>query len=555
MLGLERRQGIGLLIVALAAGCGGAERGSSDADTDVVADSLRYGGTAVVAYLVEPSSLNQFASIDNISLELQNFVLFTTLIRYDEDLRPVPYLAERWDTTAVADGLRLTFYIRDDVRWHDGAPTTAHDVAFTFDRIKDPAAAYPRASLLALYDSAVVSDSSTISFYLKRHPGFLDPWRTISPMPRHILGDVAPADLRQHPFGSVSPVGNGPFRFVEHRQGDRWVFEANPDFPEALGGRPRLDRLVYRVITESTTRLSDYVTGAVDVYLVVEPAQLRTVKNDPDTRVVSYPTRNYIFIAWNGRRPLFRDARVRRALTLGIDRAEIVSEVRNGLGVLAKGSVPPFHWAHYRDLEPLPYAPEAARALLDSAGWLDADGDGVREHGADRASFELVTNPSPSRQDIMTLVQAHLSRIGIEARPLVREAQSLGRDITSRERSFDAAVLGWSADFVIDDRVLFSCSHLEGAYQWASYCNPRVDSLLERVAVMEDRSRALPLWHEYQDILQREQPYTFLYYEVRANGVRHRLRDVRMDIRGALINVGEWWIAPDERREPRRTSE
>jgi peptide/nickel transport system substrate-binding protein len=178
----------------------------------------------------------------------------------------------------------------------------------------------------------------------------------------------------------------------------------------------------------------------------------------------------------------------------------------------------------------------------------------VRERGADRASFELVTNPSPSRQDIMTLVQADLARIGIEARPRVREAQSLGRDLTSPERSFDAAVLGWSADFVIDDRVLFSCSHLEGAYQWASYCNPRVDSLLERVAVMEDRSQTLPLWHEYQEILQREQPYTFLYYEVRANGIRSRLRDVRMDIRGALVNVGDWWIAPAERRQPRHTS-
>jgi ABC-type transport system substrate-binding protein len=109
----------------------------------------------------------------------------------------------------------------------------------------------------------------------------------------------------------------------------------------------------------------------------------------------------------------------------------------------------------------------------------------VREHDVNKASFELKTNQgNPTREQILTLVQAD------------------GADIVDPERRFDAFVIGWSADFNLDDRILFACSQLDGPYQWASYCNPRVDEILDRVAMMEDRSRALPLWHEYQEILQ-----------------------------------------------------
>jgi peptide/nickel transport system substrate-binding protein len=266
-------------------------------------------------------------------------------------------------------------------------------------------------------------------------------------MPQHLLGDVPPAELRQHPFGTETPTGNGPFRFVEHRAGDRWVYEANPAFPDALGGRPYFDRLVYRYIEEPTTRLAEFLTGEVDVYLIVAPAQVAEIEATPGARIVSYANRNYAFINWNGRRPLFQDARVRRALTLAIDRQEIVDAVQRGLGQVAKSSVPPSHWAHHTDLPPIAYDPDSARLLLDAAGWLDHDGDGVRDKDGIAASFELTTNPNPTREDILTLVQSDLKQVGIDVRTRVQESQSLGANITSPERSFDAFVLGWQTEF------------------------------------------------------------------------------------------------------------
>ena len=533
------------LSVAFFFGC--ADVGQRD-DAGDVPEPQRYGGIAVVSSLNEVNSMNHLASVDETSQELQNYVLFTTLIRYDESLSPVPYLAESWDTSSAGDQLALTFQLHDDVYWHDGTPTTASDVKFTFDRIKDEATAYARSSMLASYDSAVVEDAHTITFFLKRHPGFMDPWRAISPMPQHILGDVPPAELRQHPFGSVDPVGNGPFRFIEHRAGDRWVFEANADFPESLGGRPYLDRLVYRFVAEPTTKLTELLTGTLDVYIIVPPAQVAEIEEHDNARIVTHENRNYAFINWNGRRPLFSDPAVRRALTLAINREDIVNVVRGGLGTLATGTVPPFHWAYYGELEPLPHDPESARALLDEAGWIDSDGDGVRERDGVRAALELQTNQNPTREDIMTLVQANLADVGIEVTTRAQEAQSMGRDIVGPERNFDAFVLGLQTEFNIDDRRLFSCSTPEGPYQWAGYCNPRVDEILDQVVDMSDRSQSLPLWYEYQEIIQGDQPYTFLYYDVRANGLSARMHGVEMDIRGDLQNVHDWWIAPADRR-------
>ncbi len=124
----------------------------------------------------------------------------------------------------------------------------------------------------------------------------------------------------------------------------------------------------------------------------------------------------------------------------------------------------------------------------------------------------------------------------------------MSRDIVGPERNFDAFVLGLQTEFNIDERRLFSCSTPDAPYKWASYCNPRVDQLLDQLSTIHDRSSAIPLWEEYQQIIQWDQPYTFIYYEVVTHAVQDHLRDVRVDIRGSLINVADWWIRPSQRR-------
>ena len=203
------------------------------------------------------------------SRQHQIFLNLMTLVQYDADLELRPYLAESWELSE--DGRTVTFRIRDDVRWHDGEPTDAQDVVFTFLRATDPATGFPNAAYWRYYEQGEpgveVLDSLTVRFHMRPHAQPLSPWASLAILPEHLLGDVPPEELHRHPFGTACPVGNGPFVFEEHRQDESWSFTANPRFPEELGGRPYVDRYVLRIIPEQTTLLTELLTGGIDVYV------------------------------------------------------------------------------------------------------------------------------------------------------------------------------------------------------------------------------------------------------------------------------------------------
>ncbi|MGH7545949.1 MAG: ABC transporter substrate-binding protein, partial [Gemmatimonadota bacterium] len=277
-------------------------------------------GTVVAAWSADFQAFNPLVNTDQNTKEAIEFLLFTPLVRYDSTYRVEPYLAESW--TMESGG--VTFRLRRDVRWHDGVPVTAHDVAFTFDRAKDPATASPLASVyLADVASVQVVDSYTVRFAFARpHAQALEDFAW-APAPRHLLDTVPPERMRQANFNR-RPVGSGPFRLVEWRSHLYTVFERNPDFPEALGGPPQARRLVIRVVEESAARLTELLNGGLHLNLALWPSEARQVERARDAHVVQYPSRNFYYIGWNTRHPLFREAAVRRALTLAIDRPQII---------------------------------------------------------------------------------------------------------------------------------------------------------------------------------------------------------------------------------------
>jgi peptide/nickel transport system substrate-binding protein len=166
---------------------------------------------------------------------------------------------------------------------------------------------------------------------------------------------------------------------VRRVPGQEWVFEANPDFPAALGGRPYLDRLVFRAIPEQTTLITELITGGVDVYLGVQAAQASGLESAANTRLLSSSTLDWVFIGWNGRLPLFDTPEERRALTMAIDRERIRNALLHPGAVVGRSPVTPAHWSfEAADAEAaLPYDPAAARELLARVGWADRNGDGI----------------------------------------------------------------------------------------------------------------------------------------------------------------------------------
>jgi len=527
-----------LPLAALVAACGEPEtdRVASEAE----AGEARTGGTAVVGGRGEIPSVNPLVSPDLVSAQVGRFVLFTPLVRLDEELRPRPRLAREWEFDP--DSSAVVFRLREDLRWHDGEPVTARDVAFTFRRVKDPAVPYPNRSYFATWDSVEVLGPHTLRFALSgvtAEP--LYGWSRLPVLPAHVLGEVPPERLAEHPFGTTAPVGNGPFRFREHRPGDRWVFEANPDFPEGLGGPPRLDRLVYRVVPDATTLLAELRAGEVDFYMSVTPAQARRLRDAEGVRVLSTPWPSYSFVAWNTRREPFDDVRVRRAFALAMDRRGMVQSVLEGRGRVSTGPLGGWHWAHDPSRRPLAHAPDSARTLLERAGWRDADGDGIRERNGRELSFELAVNQSPTRRDLAVMIQADLREVGARVEVRTGEWAAFQARVVSPDRDFDAFIVAITQDLVFDDRDFFACDRRDQPLAFSGWCDPDLDPVLDSIPLAAGRERRRRLLREYDRRVYRAQPYAFLFSTERLAGVRDELRGVGLDMRGDLVDVAEWW--------------
>ena len=557
---VSRATALAVTVLALAACDGGGDAGASSADE--VPEAERFGGTAVIGGAGDLQSMNGLVSSDYNSNNIQRHMLFMTTVQYDENLQLVPYLAESWDTVRVAgDSLELTFRIRQDVRGHDGTPTTAADVFFTYQRAIDPLTAFPNISGFDLYSRrAELVDPFTFKVRLKPHADFLDMWAQTAIMPEHILGQVPPAELIQNGF-RYEPVGNGPFRFVRRVPNQEWVFEANPDFPEGLGGPPYLERIVYRSIPEATTLLTELLTGNVDLYLAPLPDMADQIRATQDVELRSWRFRQYEYIAWNTRLPLFSDARVRRALTMAIDRQQMVDALRRGFGEVGHSVVTPAHWSYDpSDTEAMiPYDPEGARRLLTEAGWTMGRDSILRNAQGTPFRFSLMTNAeNNNRRDAVEIVQAQLRPFGIVVEPrfiefvtMVSVLQGSVNPAGERTRDFDASVGGWVVFFRQDDTDILHCKRLNQPYQYVGFCNPRVDALIDTLAVTMDREQARPLWREYQRLMIQESPYTVLYYPERLGAVRRRLQGAVLDIRGETITARKWWLLPDQRTTTR----
>jgi peptide/nickel transport system substrate-binding protein len=362
-------------------------------------------------------------------------------------------------------------------------------------------------------------------------------------MPKHLLEKIPSAEMESAPFNR-NPVGNGPFRFVRWKQQQEVVLEANPDFPD---GRPHLDRVVIRTIPDQTAIETGLRSGQVDVVDRLRYETLESFRKDDGFQVLGYEQRGYQFIGWNLRDPLFADANVRRAMTLGINRQRILDALVFGEGKVTANPIMSLSPFYAEDIEPYPFDPELATQLLAAAGWSDADADGVLDKAGQPFRFELVTNlGNQLREDTLVMIQDDLKRIGIVVVPQVREWSVFLDEIKAKR--FQAFHMAWQVDFIVNPYDTFHSGSIEGKYNMGSYSSPRVDELIDEGLLKRTQAEAMPIWHEFQEILHRDQPYTILFELRYSVGASRRIRGMKIDARGTFVNVEEWWIAPKDRK-------
>jgi peptide/nickel transport system substrate-binding protein len=502
------------------------------------------GGTGVVAVTSDFQAFNPVVASALVTVEVINFMLFTPLLQYDDGLEPSPWLAESWDL----DQQGVTFRLRDDVRWHDGQPVTAEDVAFTFELAKNPeSASLIGSAYLTMIETATVVDPRTIRFvFTAPHSRPLESFNW-APVPRHLLQGVSAAEMAQAPFNR-RPVGSGPFRFVQWDAGQQLVLEANPDFSPGLGGRPHLDRVVFRVTSEATTRLTELLTGAIDVNYTVAPDEAAQVEGQRGVELIGYPGREFLYVGMNNERAPFDDARVRQAVSHAIDRQTLIDAVLHGHAQPSGGPIPSWS-ALDPGVQAVPHDVEAARRFLAEAGWHDTDGDGFVDRGGQPLRFTLMVSEDRTRQDLATVLQQQMRAAGIDMRIQVMEFQTLLAQ--HRGRDYEAVLASWILDtFRIDPSPLFSCetARTPESPNRAGYCNPEADRLLMAGMRETDDGRARQIWQEYVQHLQRDQPVAFLVWTEMLAGTAPRIQGVEMDARGKLVSAHRWWIPEDRRR-------
>jgi len=456
----------------------------------------------IVGQIAEPQALDPAAvtAVNDFRI-LMN--VYDGLVRYkDGTLEVEPALATDW--SIADDGTEYTFTLREGVTFHDGSAFDAAAVKFNFDRMLDEAhpfhdtGPFPLAFFFSAIDTVDVLDPQTVRFTLNSPYA---PFLSNLAYPTGLI--VSPAAVTQHgaDFGR-NPSGTGPFKFVEWRSNEAVVVDANPKYWD---GAPDLQAVVFRPITDANTRTAEMLAGGIDLMVEVPPVALGEFQGDAYA-VHEQAGPHVWFLILNAKEGPFADKRVRQAANYAINKEAIVNDVLEGTAAVAAGPTPPaFAWAYNDALEPYPYDPDRARALIAEAGVEGAE-----------LTFYVTEGGSGMLDPVAmgTAMQADLEAVGFDVKIETYEWNTfLGNVNPGLEGKADMAEMAWMTND--PDTLPFLALRTEawpdkGGFNSGYYSNPKVDELLEAARVATDQAERARLYQEMQVIVQEDAPWVFV---------------------------------------------
>ncbi|MCU0647247.1 MAG: peptide ABC transporter substrate-binding protein [Gemmatimonadaceae bacterium] len=546
---------LGVVSLTGVAACG--DRGAA---TTAAADGT--GGTLVIAVAGDPNTLFPPLATTTQSQAIAR-ILFERLAEIGPALNTVgdggftPRLAERW--TWSADSMQLTFRLAPGARWHDGAPVRARDVQFGFQITTNPAVASVNAPFLENIDSVSTPDSLTATVWFKRRKPsqFFDVVYNLDVLPAHRLDSIPPAALAQHPL-TREPVGTGRFRFERWERGA--LLELVSDTLN-VRGRAKLDRVLWKVAPDFAAATITLFAGDADFLETLRPENVAELAKSPALRVLPYDALAYGFLGFNLRargtgpstsrppHPVLGDVQVRRALSMAVDRARLVRNVFDSLGRVAIGPAPRALFPDTTSLRPLPFDVAHAKALLDSAGWVDGNGDGVREKNGVALAFEImVPTSSETRRRFAILLQEQLQAVGAKVGVDALELNTVIARASSRD--FDAYMGSWSPTpglAGIPSVWGSRAARAEKGQNWQSYESAAFDAGVTRALESFDPATSRTAWVQaYQQILD-DAPSVWLYEPRAIAGIHRRVRPTGLRADQWYAGLADWQIDPAER--------
>jgi peptide/nickel transport system substrate-binding protein len=502
------------------------------------------GGVLVVLADREPDQLNPLTFSSTPAYQAV-FLMFRRLALRDSTLSGYgPDLARSWtvenDTTVILE-------LRDDVYWDDGVRVTAEDVVFTIELQRNPETGSPRLADVAAVTSVAARDSFSVAVGMSRTGVYdVNALLEVVPVPRHLLADVSPAELRNAPFGR-RPVGNGFYRFGTWSAGQSLTLEVNAQKPD---GRAAIDRIIMRFVPDMNAAMTELLTGQGDLIPRLPPNQKPRV--DATANVTSYggPRVRPAWLAFNTRRPPLDDVRVRRALLMAIDRQALADGLFADVGEPAWSPIPPALREHTPGVRPVPHDPDGARRLLAEAGWRDTNNDGIVDRGGRplRIEAEFISTDQ-TRQDVLVAVQSMLRGVGVDLAPRAYESSTWVQRL--RDGSFAASFWGWGwGPGVVGPNAIMifhSRSIPPGGPNFAAARNPRIDQLLDAVLLAPDTAAARPIWAEIEQLMIDDAVYAPIYMDPELFGVHSRFRNVKFRGLEWVEDAIYWYIEPDDR--------
>jgi len=526
------------------------------------------GGTVVVVVPGDIDSFNPIVAAEQTAADVNDAIFpLLTGSKFNTQtgvLEYLPILAKSWEF--ANDHKDLIYHLRGDAYWQDGVKITGQDVKFSYELYADPDVASVQQDLLEEFlhtkdgkvdieRSVEVPNDTTVIFHFQRAYPLQMFHSGLTLVPRHIFQNADRKSLRTNPNNS-QPIAAGPFKLERWTRQQEIVLARNEK--SVLPHPAYVDRLVIRVVPEYASRLTQLKTGEADFMEGVNPEDVKDLKQSyAEIRLETIPGRFYDYVGWsnidnevyvksNGKvikpHPLFGSKKVRQALTLAINRQEILDGFLGEYGQLATGPISPvFKWAYNDTLKPYPFDPGKAKQLLKEEGWEDHNGDGILDKGGRKFAFKLRTNSgNPRRAYASVIIQNNLKVIGIEV-----EIEQLESNVFFdglRRKKYEAFLAGLSVPLEMDFENFFGSDLQKDLFNTASFQNKRVDEIFSAAKKVIEVTDAAPLWKEFQVILYEEQPVTFLYWVNRIVGINNRVQGTSVNILGALTNLGDWYV-------------
>lgn len=497
------------------------------------------GGTATIPIAADPT-LNPWHPNAFVESIFVNRVLFDSLTKPGKDLNPAADLATEW--TASPDGLSWTFSLRTDAKWSDGQPVTADDVLFTFNDIvlKKELGATGAGNFSAV-KNVEAPDANSVRFNLSRPFSALPAYLAYNAgiLPKHAFaGQADPWSLTS--FNKSSPITSGPFKVESYASGQSVTLSRHDAY---FGGKPNLDKLVFKVVPDANTQIAQALSGELSVMIMDNKSAVDRVKSASQVRVQARDLVQYYWLALNQTDPRFQDVKVRQAIDYAIDRQAIIQAVEKGYGSIANSAIVPAFKAYYDPSHAAQYPFDAAKAkqLLGEAGWQPGP-NGILQKDGQPFQFTMDVGQRGVLQPTNELIQQNLKAVGIQAdlNPMEWNAY-IQKVVVSRD--YTATVNWWVYPNDPDVFPYYHSSTAGKGFNIPGYKDPTLDDLLTKVQSDTDVSARTQDVKQLQTYMADNLPYVFLWYPQEIDVLNANLQGVpELNLRDAMHYVRDWSI-------------